>query len=49
MQMTWRGTDLYWECREVGSIVPDGRYPACGACFQPMDRDFPVAAVGLLL
>jgi hypothetical protein len=27
MQMTWRGTDLYWGRRKVGSIVPDGRYP----------------------
>jgi hypothetical protein len=24
MQMTWRGTDLYWRRRKVGSIVPDG-------------------------
>jgi hypothetical protein len=24
MQMTWRGTDLYWGRRKVGSIVPDG-------------------------
>ena len=27
MQMTWRGTDLYWGRRKVGSIVPDDRYP----------------------
>jgi hypothetical protein len=27
MQMTWRGTGLYWGRRKVGSIVPDDRYP----------------------
>jgi hypothetical protein len=36
MQMTWRGTDLYWGRRKVGSIVPNGRYPAYGVCFEPM-------------